>query len=505
MPIPSLPFDFKKITPFKRLKVLFCAVESTPFAQAGGLGSFMFALPLTLRKMGVDSRIIIPRYGTIDTKKYKLEMEIEGLRVLTDQLSPTPYLVCNVKKYLGGETAPAYFLENLEYYEKRANVYGYADDHIRWALFCRGTIEFIRKSNWIPDIIVASDWQTGLIPNYLKTIYKKDSLLSKIATIFVIHNLSYQGMCDFRFVKESERDNGLEPIPDFFNPRLAKLNWMLRGIMYSDLITTVSPSYAKEILSPEYGEGLEKLLTERRGKIYGILNGIDYNLYNPQTNPYIPYHYGPKNIKEKFKNKISLQKQFGLEENSKAFLIGMVSRLTEQKGFDLLEKLLEALFKNLPLQLICLGDGESRYKEMLKKAAENFPKRISYLFEFDPVLPHLIYAGSDAILMPSKFEPCGITQMEAMRYGAVPIARKTGGLIDTIKDFLPEKNEGDGFLFKEYDPYALFSTICRAQAIFSLKEEWTKIVKRAMEKDFSWEKSAKEYIRIFNIALKGKL
>ncbi len=505
MPIPSLPFDLKKISPFKRLRVLFCAAESAPFAQAGGLGGFMFALPLALRKMGLDSRIMIPRYGTIDPKKYKLEMELEGLKVLTDQPSPTPYLVCNVKKYLGGETAPAYFLENKEYYERRANIYGYADDYVRWALFCRGTIEFIRKSNWIPDIIVASDWQTGLISNYLKTIYKKDPILSNIAIIFVIHNLSFQGMVDFRFVKESERDNGLEPILDFFNPRLAKLNWMLRGIMYSDLIVTVSPTHAEEILTPEYSCGLEKILREGRGKIYGILNGIDYNLFNPRTDPYIPHHYGPENIGGKLKNKLSLQKQFGLEENPKAFLIAMVSRLTEQKGFDLIEKIIRPLFKNLPLQFICLGDGESKYKEILKKAAENFPKRISYLFEFDPVLPHLIYAGSDAILMPSKFEPCGISQMEAMRYGAIPIARKTGGLADTIKDFLPEKNEGDGFLFKEYEPYALFASICRSQAIFSLKKEWEKIVKRAMAKDFSWERSAREYIRVFNIALKKSL
>jgi starch synthase len=488
----------------KRLKILFIAAESAPFAQAGGLGGVMHSLPLALRKLGQDSRIFIPRYGTINTKKYKLEMELEGLKVPTDQKGPYPFLICNVKKYLGGESAPVYFLENMEYYEKRANVYGYADDHVRWALLCRGAIEFIKKSKWVPDIIVASDWQTGLVPNYLKTVYRKEPILSKIKIVFSIHNLSYQGMCDFRFVKESEKDNGREPIPDFFNPRLAKLNWMLRGIMYADIITTVSPTYSKEILTPEYGEGLDKLLSEKREKIYGILNGIDYNIYNPQTNPNIPHHFSSKTIEKKSENKIELQKKFGLEENPNLFLIGMPARLTEQKGFDLIERIVEKLLKNLPLQFIFIGDGEPRYKEMLKKAAEKFPKKIGYLFEFESSLPHLLYAGSDSTLIPSKFEPCGIVQMEAMRYGSIPIARKTGGLADTIKNFKPEKDEGDGFLFNEYDPYALFATICKAQAIFQLKEEWEKLVKRAMEKDFSWEKSAKEYISLFSKTLGKK-
>lgn len=497
------PFAIKKIVPQKRLKILFVAAEAAPFAKMGGLGEVMNALPLTLRKLGQDSRVMIPRYGTIDPKKYKLEMEVEGLKVPTDQPGLYSYLICNVKKYLGEEAAPTYFLENMEYYEKRANVYGYADDHVRWALFCRGVIEFLKRSAWVPDIIVASDWHTGLIPNYLKTVYKKDKILSKIATIFVIHNLFYQGMCDFRFVKESEKDSGREPIPDFFNPRLAKLNWMLRGIMYSDLIVTVSPTYAQEILTPEYGEGLDKILNEKREKVYGILNGINYEVYNPQTSPHIPYHFSPRNLKGKQKNKLALQKQFGLVENPNAFLVSIVARLTEQKGFDLIEKIIYHLFKNLPaLQLLCLGDGEPRYKEMLKKAAEKFPKRIAYLFEFKPTLPHFVYAGSDAVLIPSKFEPCGIVQMEAMRYGAIPIARKTGGLADTIENFRPEKGRGDGFLFKEYDPYALLFTISRAYTCFFFKEEWKNLIKRAMKKDFSWEKSAREYIRIFQIVQK---
>jgi len=492
--------EIKEIFSPKRLKILFVSSEAAPFAKAGGLGDVMFSLPLALRKLGQDARIMIPKYGTIN-KDYKLETELRGLKVPTDQPGDSPYLICNVKKCLNGETAPTYFLENMEYYEKRANVYGYSDDAIRWALLCRGTLEFIKRSSWIPDLIVASDWQTGLISNYLKTVYQKDSILSKIATIFSIHNLSYQGMCDFKFIKETERDAGRENIPDFFNPRLSKLNWMLRGIMHSDIITTVSPTHAQEILTSEYGEGLDKLLNEKRAKIYGILNGINYNHYNPQTTPSIPVHYSSKTIERRIKNKSRLQKHFGLSQSDDTFLIGMVSRLAEQKGFDLIEKIIDQVFENTSLQFVFLGDGESRYKEFIKNAAQKYPKRIGYFFEFDTVLPHLIFAGSDALLIPSKFEPCGITQMQAMRYGSLPIIRKTGGLADTVKDFCPGKGEGEGFVFEKYEPSALFTAIIRAQTSFKFKREWKKLIKRAMERNFSWEKSAQDYLRIFNVTL----
>jgi starch synthase len=489
----------------KKLKILFVATEAAPFAKAGGLGDIMYSLPLALRKQGQDARIIIPKYGTIDKEgKCKLEDEIRNLKVPTDQPGENPYLICNIKKSFNGETAPVYFLENMEYYEKRANVYGYSDDTIRWALLCRGTIEFIKKSSWIPDIIVASDWQTGLLSNYLRTIYREDKELSKIATIFSVHNLHFQGMCDFKFSKEADKDSGHEPIPDFFNPRLFKLNWMLRGIMYSDTIGTVSPTYAKEIMTPEFGEGLEKLLEERRTDIHGILNGINYDKYNPQTALDLPVHYSSKTIENKIKNKIHLQEHFGLNKSDETFVVGMASRLAEQKGFDLVEKIINEILKNTDLQFIFLGDGESRYKEFIKNAAQDYPKRVGYLFEFDTKLPHLVFAGSDAFLIPSKFEPCGITQMQSMRYGSIPIARKTGGLADTVKEFVPEEEKGNGFVFKEYNPFALFESIIQARTSYNFKESWKKLIKRAMEENFSWEKSAQEYIKVFKKTIKKR-
>jgi len=489
----------------KKLKILFVATEAAPFAKAGGLGDIMYSLPLALRKQGQDARVIIPKYATIEKeKKYKLETEIENLKVPTDQPGENPFLICNVKKSLNGDTAPVYFLENMEYYEKRANVYGYSDDAIRWALLSRGTIEFIKKSSWVPDIIVASDWQTGLLSNYLRTTYGKDEKLSKIITIFSIHNLHFQGMCDFRFSKESEKDSGHEPIPDFFNPRLSKLNWMLRGIMHSDAINTVSQTYAEEIMTPEYGEGLDKLLKEQRTDIYGILNGINYDKYNPQTAPNLSSHFNSKNIEKKDDNKIQLQKHFGLNQSEETFVIGMTSRLAEQKGFDLVEKIIEEVLKNTDLQFIFLGDGESRYKEFIKNAAQNYPRRVGYLFEFNTELPHLVFAGSDAFLIPSKFEPCGITQMQSMRYGSIPIARKTGGLSDTVKEFNPKEEKGNGFLFKKYEPFALFKSIIQARTSYNFKDSWKKLIKRAMEENFSWEKSAQGYIEVFKKTIKKK-
>ncbi len=499
----NVPLEaIKKLIPrSKKLKILMVATEAAPFAKAGGLGDVVHSLSLALKDLGQDARVMIPYYGTISRDEYKVSDEIKKLKVPTDQPGNDPFLICAVKKYIGRKAAPTYFLENMEYYEKRANVYGYGDDHIRWILLCRGVLEFLKKSSWKPDIIMTSDWQTGLIPNYLKTRYDKDPVLSKISTVFAIHNLQYQGMCDFRFMPEIERDSGKEAIPDFFNPRLAKLNWLLRGILYSDVITTVSPNYAKEILTPELGEGLHKIFQEKRDLIYGILNGINQEHNSPELSSFIPFYYTSKNISGKKENKRFLQEKFGLPQDPNAFLMCMVTRFTEQKGFDLLEKACEPIFKNLPVQMIVVGDGESRYKELIKSLSDNHPEKIKYSFEFDPDIPHLILSGSDALLMPSKFEPCGITQMQAMRYGCIPIVRKTGGLASTVEDFEPKKNKGDGFVFEEYDSMALYASIVRASTVFGLKSFWNQIMKRAMKKDFSWENSAKEYLIAFCRAL----
>jgi starch synthase len=438
----------------------------------------------------------------MDIEKFPLHLEVKDLHPVSDGYDPHGLFVSNVLRHENerGETV-AYFLENMEYYEKRANTYGYSDDAVRWALLCRGTLEFLRQSDWQPDIIIGSDWQAGLIPNYLRTEYKNDPKLSRIATIFTIHNLSYQGMFDYRFVNEMDYDSGHERIPEFDNPRLTKLNFMRRGIMYADVISTVSPTYAREITTSEYGELLNDLLSERQSRLFGILNGIDYEFYNPGTDPFIDFKYGISNLDQRLKNKSLLRKKFNLSAEKDVPLFGIVSRLTDQKGFGLLFDTARPLLNNLDFQLVILGTGDSDFISFFHDLINEYPLKIAGHLSFDDALSHLILGGADAILIPSRFEPCGLTQMEAMRYGVVPIARKTGGLADSIVDYDPKTNSGTGFLFGPFDQYAFYGTMVRAIETYKYPKVWQGIQKRTMKADFSWTNSAREYMKLFKEAI----
>mgnify|MGYP001567050658 CR=1 FL=1 len=494
-------FAVKKSFP----KILFVASEAAPFVKAGGLGEVMFSLPRALRELGYDVRMMIPRYAGINQEKYKLRMVYEGLKVPTDaeEENQLQHLICNVKKFespSGDHRAPvtAYFLENEEYYEKRANIYGYGDDAVRWALFSRGVLEFLRVTkDWQPDVIVASDWQTGFLVSYLHQNYKDDLKLNSIATVFSIHNLHYQGMFDHRFITEMDFDDGHSLMPSLFAPRLLKINAMRRGIKYADIINTVSSNYSKEIMTVDYGELLDDLLRERRSRVYGVLNGIDYKTMNPEIDPHLVKNYNVKNLEKRLANKAELQERFSLPVKNDAFVIGIISRLDEQKGFDLLFPVIEPLLKQLDFQLVVLGSGDGRYMNFFQKLGESFPEQVASHLIFDEVLPHLILSGADAVLIPSRFEPAGLVQMEAMRYGAVPIVRKTGGLADTVEDYNPRSNSGTGFVFKDFDSLAMATAITRAFENYRHRLTWQGIQKRAMEKDFSWEKSAQKYLDLF--------
>jgi len=484
----------------KKLKVLFVASEAAPFIKVGGLGEIMRSLPKALRDLGHDARVMIPKYATIDQAKFPLQREIESLN-LSDESDPYHLLVSNVLRYEEKSNPIAYFLENMEYYEKRANVYGYSDDTVRWALLSKGVLEFIKQSNWKPDIIVAADWQTGFIPNFLCTIYKDDPILAKIKTVFSIHNLQFQGMFDHRFVSEMDYDAGQSPIPNFFDPKLLKLNGMRRGIMYADLINTVSPTYSKEILNEELGEKLNDLLTERRSSLFGILNGIDTESLNPQTDSNIVARYSAKEPEKRSANKIALQKHFNLPPNKEKFVIGIVSRMDSQKGFDLIIEITDALMQNVDFQLVTVGEGDNHYRGFFQELQKKYPERVGGHYFYDAILPRLIFSGADAMLIPSRFEPCGLVQMEAMRYGAIPIVRKTGGLADSVENYIPGQNQGTGFVFTNFDRYALLIAVIRASEAFRDKKEWTNLIERAMAKDFSWKNSANEYLRLFSLAL----
>lgn len=491
-------------------KILFVAPEAAPFVKAGGLGSVMFALPRALKNLGYDVRLMIPRFASIDLEKFNLTMELEGLQVPTDSQSsldnePT-HLTCNVRRYKPNDSdsngcVTTYFLENLEYYEKRSNIYGYNDDAVRWALLSRGTLEFLRVSReWLPDVIVTSDWQTGFLCNYLRTTYKDDPRLRELASVFMIHNLYYQGMFDHKFVSEMDYDDGQSVMPSFFDPRILKINGMRRGIMHADIVSTVSPTYAKEIMTPDYGELLDGLLRERRSRVYGILNGIDYAEFNPKTDRFLIQNYDQSSLDLRARNKLELQSRFGLETDKNKFLVAIASRFSEQKGLDLLFPVMDVIMRELNIQIAVLGSGEGKYMGFFQDLEKRYLGQVGAHLAFDEVMPHLIHGGADAVLIPSKFEPAGLLQLEAMRYGAIPIARKTGGLADTVEDVNPLTVNGTGFVFNNFDSQAMMLAIARAFENYRQKSNWQSIQKRAMSKDFSWDKSAKEYAHLFTLA-----
>ena len=423
-------------------------------------------------------------------------MMVEGLRVPSGTNEP---IICNVKA-----RDHAFFLENMEYYEKRANVYGYDDDAVRWALLSRGTLEFIRsQEQWRPDVIVACDWQGGLLPNYIHHEYKDDPVLSKIPVLFSIHNLHFQGMFDHHFVNEMDYDDGQSEIPELNNPRLLKINFMRRGIMHADIINTVSPTYAREITTPEYGELLDGLLQERRSRLFGILNGLDYETRDPEKDAQIDFPFSAKKLHERAKNKAVLRQKFNLPDPVRGqhdpAIIAIVSRLSEQKGFDLIMEIIEPLLASASFQFILLGTGDTRYLTYFQELDKKYPSVATHL-GYDDILPHLMYAGADIFLVPSRYEPCGLTQMEAMRYGMIPVVRKTGGLADSVQDYDPVVESGNGFVFEQYNGYALFGAIIRALETYRYPKIWEGLQKRAMSADFSWDASAKEYLKLFQKA-----
>jgi starch synthase len=491
----------------KSLKILFVATEAAPFVRVGGLGSVIYSLPRALRELGHDARVMTPKYLSVNERIHTLKLEYQGLEVPTDNPADPHSLVCNVKRYDalsdGAGPVTTYFLENQEYYEQRANVYGYADDVVRWALLCRGVLEFLRldrRDGWLPDIIVCSDWQTGLVSNFLKTIYKDDPRLSKIATVFTIHNLYFQAIFNHRFVSEMDFDDGHSAIPAFNSERLEHINCMRRGIIYSDLINTVSPNYAKEMMTEEYGELLDNLLRERRAVLSGILNGIDYDFWNPKIDTNIVSNYDEKHLEARTKNRITLQERFQLPCDKNAFIICVVGRLATQKGIDLFPRFIETLLTELPIQLIVVGEGGS-FMSFFHDLENKYPNQVATHLKFDDILPHLVFAGADVILIPSQFEPCGLTQMEAMRMGTIPIVRKTGGLADSVEDYNPDQNTGTGFVFERFDSTSLMISLVRAFENFRDKQKWRALQKRAMAKDFSWLSSAEKYEALFYRAI----
>lgn len=477
------------------MKILFVATEAIPFAKTGGLADVVGSLPQELKKLGVEVGIILPKYSKIIPEAFKNTMVTKK----TLQVS-----VGWRKKYCGVQQIDYqgisyYFIENDDYFD-REGLYGFGDDGERYAFFCRAVLEALPYLDFKPDILHCHDWHTGPISLLLKDSYKNDPFYQNMATIFTIHNLKYQGI----FPKEILLDLfGLDENKYFCMDAVEfyeQVNFMKAGIVFSDLITTVSNTYAKEIKTPFYGEQLDGILSQREGNIKGIINGIDYDEYNPIKDSLIVAPYDSKSLTKKLLNKKHLQKALGLPQTNKIPMIAMVSRLVEQKGLCLIKRVLDEILA-LDVQLVILGTGEKEYENWLQEAAKVYPNQLSVSLTYDEKLAHRIYAGADLFLMPSMFEPCGLAQLIALRYGTLPIVRETGGLKDTVKPFNEDTGEGYGFSFTNYNAHDMLVTIERAIGYFRQKPTWTKIRKQAMTKDYSWNNSAKEYYKIYRQVL----
>ena len=376
----------------------------------------------------------------------------------------------------------------------------YTDNDERFILLSRSVMELIIKLGWIPDVIHLNDWQCGLIPAYLKTVYKDNEGFDRFKTLFTIHNLAYQGEFPQASFKKTDLPKELESVSKGIIHN-GKVNFMKSGLMFADVINTVSQTYANEIRTKEeYGEGLKDVLAKRKDSLFGIVNGIDKNVWNPEKDKLIPAKYSAKNIEEKLVNKKELAERFGLPFDEKIPIIGLISRLFDSKGLDLVQKSFNELLK-LNAQVILLGTGDQKYHTLFDKMASKYPKKFASYLGFNDELAHLIEAGADMFLMPSKYEPCGLNQMYSLTYGTVPIVRETGGLADTVIKFNEKTEEGNGFVFKKYDSDEMLKEIKRAVKTFEDKKVWQKIMRSGMKLDFSWDVSAKRYIELYKTML----
>lgn len=470
-------------------KILFATSEAVPFIKTGGLADVTGSLPRYFDKDEYDVRIILPKYACMD-EKWKGQLHF--LCHFYVHLSwREQYVGIFETKYEG---ITYYLVDNEFYFAGDRPYHNIYEDVEKFAYFSKAVLEALPYLDFCPDVIHCHDWQTGLIPVFLRTLYGDEPYYAGIKTVFSIHNLKFQG----RWTLPAVMDITGLPEQIFTSDKLesyGEANYLKGGIVYGDAVTTVSPTYAYEITTPEGGEGLDGLLYACRNKLYGILNGIDDAEYNPKTDPFIEAQYDSRNVQQgKAKNKAKLQQMMGLEENESIFLLGMVSRMTDQKGFDLIAYVMDEMLAKEKIQFIAVGTGEDRYQDMLHYFAGKYPGRVSVTIGYSESLAHQVYASCDGFLMPSLFEPCGLSQLMSLRYGTVPIVRETGGLKDTVVAYNEYTKEGTGFSFANYNAHEMLRTIQYALSVYYGKRaDWKQLVEQGMQEDFSWRKSAKKY------------
>jgi len=483
--------------PKRSLKIAFISSEVAPYSRTGGLADVSRDLPNKLTELKQEVIVITPFYSFIKKNK-ELKKEIEEV-VLPEKIEieiNKKRHSCKFKKSIGNNHA-CYFIKNDKLFN-HSKLYGYPNDGEGFLFFNLAVFKLLESIHFTPDIIHCNDWQSALIPNYLKCQFHQDPFFENTATLLTIHNLTFQGPKNWWKIKKEKQNNGRDLPP---TKRINNLNFLKRGIRYADVINTVSERYAQEIVTPEFGQGLDKLLRQRKDDFYGIINGIDYKIVNPKFDKNIYVNYDWDRLDLKKKNKIELQKEIGLAIKPNTPLIGIVSRLTEQKGIDLIQEIIAHLL-NLDLQLAIVGTGEKEYKDFFKKIAAKHPKKIAIITPFSEKMGSRVYAASDIFLMPSSFEPCGISPLISLRYGSIPVVHETGGLSETFTDFNPKTGKGNGFVFKRYWKEDLLIAIIRALENYKNPKLWNDLTWKAMKLSYSWELPAKKYLALYKRAVK---
>ncbi len=484
-----------------KVRILFLASEVSPFAKTGGLADVSSSLPKALHELGHDVRVIMPKYGPISERKYVLR-EVIRLKKIPVTMGETEHITCAKSAFIPDSKVQVYFLDYKHYFG-RSDLYvdpktgkDYPDNAERFMLFCRAVLETIKLLHWQPQIIHCNDWQTAMIPWLLKHDYADDPFFKDTSTLLSVHNFAYQGSFDKSVLPKIGID---DQEPDLVKQieLYDRVNFLKTGLLTANAISTVSPTYAQEVQQDsDRAAGLQEVLEERKKNIFGILNGVDYSIWNPETDELIPETYSAAELEKKVENKKQLLSQSKLPFDESVPVIGIVSRLVDQKGFDLIAEVLDKII-SLQCQLVVLGTGDNKYHTFLKDAAKKFPKNVAAFLTFDEEMAHLIEAGSDIFLMPSLYEPCGLNQMYSLRYGTVPVVRNTGGLADTIVDFVNDPDKGNGFVFEAYESNAMLNAIENAIKTFKDEKSWKKIQKRGMKADFSWQSAAENYVKLY--------
>jgi starch synthase len=477
------------------LEICFVAAEVAPFAKTGGLGDVSAALPRTLHRLGHDVRLFLPFYAGIDRDRYRI-LPVEFLRDIPLELGGRRHLFSVYTTEMPRSSLPLYLIHCPALFD-RPGLYGEgADEAVRFALLTRAAIECCQRMGFAPDVFHANDWHTALLPFYLKTLYQWDGLFARSKTVLTIHNIGYQGI----FPAATVPVLGLAEHTDKLHQGdLGEgiVNFLKTGILYADVVTTVSPTHADEIRTPEYGMGLDGLLRKRSSSVLGILNGIDPEEWNPRTDPLIPFQYSAQDLEGKQFCKLALMRDLGLDHDPLAPALGIVTRLVKQKGIDLLRQVLPSLLQGVDCRLAVLGSGETAYEEFFAALQRRFPGRACFYRGYSNELAHRIEAGCDLFLMPSLYEPCGLNQMYSLAYGTPPVVRRTGGLADAVKLFDRRGGEGTGFVFDHATAEALRWALGYALEVWRDRPAWDRLVQNGMARDFSWQRQAGLYVELY--------